>query len=130
MDAFQQLQYYRSMNEMKMIIAIIRPNRLTPVKSALHEAGFGGITVTAVKGCGTQHGVVERYRGSEYVIDLLDKVQIEVVVSNEEATKAVKIIADAAKTGEVGDGKIFVLNVEEVIRIRTSETGEAALETR
>lgn len=115
---------------MKMIIAIIRPGRLTPVKNALHEAGFSGITVTAVKGCGTQHGVKERYRGSEYVVDLLDKVQIEVVVNDDELPKIIKTISDTAKTGEVGDGKIFVLNVEEVIRIRTNETGEAALETR
>jgi nitrogen regulatory protein P-II 1 len=115
---------------MKMIIAIIRPNRLTPVKSALLEAGFSGITVLGVKGCGSQRGVVEKYRGSEYVIDLLDKLQIEVVVDNEDVNKAVQIIADAAKTGEVGDGKIFVLNVDEVVRIRTNETGKAALETK
>lgn len=115
---------------MKMIIAIIRPNRLTPVKSALHEAGFSGITVLGVKGCGSQKGVVERYRGSEYVIDLLDKIQIEVVVDNNEVNKAVQIISDAAKTGEIGDGKLFVLNVEEVVRIRTNETGQAALETK
>ena len=107
---------------MKMIIAIIRPKRLAAVKAALHEAGFSGITVTAVKGCGSQGGIVERYRGSEYVIDLLDKVEIKVVVNDNELEKATQIIVDAGKTGEVGDGKIFVLNVEEVIRIRTNMT--------
>lgn len=114
---------------MKMIIAIIRPGRLTAVKGALLENGFDGITVTAVKGCGSQKGVVERYRGSTYVVDLLDKVQIEVVVDDKELEKAVKVISDAAKTGEVGDGKIFVLNVEEAIRIRTGEAGVSALES-
>lgn len=115
---------------MKMIIAIIRPNRLQPVKSALNEGGFSGITVHAVKGCGSQLGVIERYRGSEYVVDLLDKVQITVVVENEELNKAVKIISDSARTGELGDGKIFIVNVEEVIRIRTGETGMSALEKK
>lgn len=115
---------------MKLIIAIIRPNRLTPVKSALQEGGFSGITVSAVKGCGTQHGIVERYRGSEYVIDLLDKVEIKIIVNDDEANKAIQVITDAAKTGEVGDGKIIVLNTEEVIRIRTGETGAGALEKR
>ena len=115
---------------MKLIIAIIRPGRLQAVKSALQEGGFSGITVTPTKGCGTQKGLVERYRGSEYVIDLLDRVQIEIAVKDEEVKKIIQLISDTAKTGEVGDGKIFVLNVEEVIRIRTSETGESALETR
>ena len=115
---------------MKMIMAIIRPNRLQAVKGALHDGGFSGITVTAVKGCGSQRGVVERYRGSEYVIDLIDKVQVTVVVDDEYLDKATQIISDAARTGEIGDGKIFVLNVEEVIRIRTSETGVNALESR
>src|SRR3989338_10142573 len=113
---------------MKMIIAIIRPNKLSGVKSALSENGFTGITVTSVKGCGSQRGTVERYRGSKYVIDLLDKVEIKVVVVDTEIDKAVKIITDNAKTGEFGDGKIFVLNVEEAIRIRTNDKGQAALE--
>lgn len=113
-----------------MIIAIIRPNRLQAVKSALNEGGFTGITVTAVKGRGSQTGVVERYRGSEYVVDLLDRVKLEVVVKDVDVNKATKIISDGARTGEVGDGKIFVLNIEEVIRIRTSESGESALEKR
>ena len=112
---------------MKMIVAIIRPNRLQAVKGALHEGGFTGITVVGVKGCGSQHGIVERYRGSEYVIDLLDKVQITVAVNNEDLDKAIQIIIDAAKTSEVGDGKIFVSNIEEAIRIRTGERGSSAL---
>lgn len=114
---------------MKMLLAIIRPTRLTSVKKALLELGCGGITACPVKGCGSQHGVVEKYRGSEYVIDLLDKVQIEVVVNDDEVEKIINVISDSARTGEVGDGKIFILNVEEVVRIRTNEKGEAALET-
>lgn len=115
---------------MKMIMAIIRPNRLQALKNALIEGGFGGITATAVKGCGSQLGVVERYRGSEYVVDLLDKVQITVVIDDEDLNKAIQIITDTARTGELGDGKIFVLNVEEAIRIRTNETGISALEKK
>lgn len=115
---------------MKMIIAIIRPNRLQAVKGALNDSGYTGITVTAVKGRGSQSGVVERYRGSEYVVDLLDRVKLEVVVKDEDVSKTAKIISDAARTGEVGDGKVFVLNIEEVIRIRTNEAGESALEKR
>lgn len=115
---------------MKMIIAIIRPSRLIPVKSALLKEGFSGITVSAAKGCGSQRGIVERYRGSEYVVDLLEKVEVKVVMSDEEIDKAIQIIIEAGRTGEVGDGKIFVVNVEQVIRIRTSETGEAALEIK
>ena len=113
-----------------MIIAIIRPNRLQAVKGALNEAGFSGITVTPVKGCGSQRGVVERYRGSEYIIDLLDKVELTMVLNGADVSRATQIITDAARTGEVGDGKIFVINVEEVIRIRTGETGSNALESR
>lgn len=115
---------------MKMVVAIIRPNRLQAVKSALNERGFTGITVTAVKGRGSQKGVVEKYRGSEYVVDLLDRIRVEVVVADEELKNVAQIITNAARTGEVGDGKIFVLNVEEIIRIRTGESGQAALETR
>ena len=113
---------------MKMILAIIRPNRLSAVKDALNEGGFSGITVIAVKGRGSQKGIVERYRGSEYKIDLLDKVEIKVVVEDDDLNKVIKIITDAARTSELGDGKIFVLNVEQAIRIRTNETGVAALE--
>ena len=115
---------------MKMVTAIIRPNKLTAVKGALQEAGFHGITVTPTKGCGSQRGVVEKYRGSDYVIDLLDRVKIEVVVDEDEVARVTQIILDSAKTGEVGDGKIFVINIEEAIRIRNQETGSGALETR
>ena len=114
---------------MKLLIAIIRPGRLQAVKTALQDTGFSGITITSVKGCGSQIGTVEKYRGSEYVKDLLDKIQIEIAVKDEEVNKVIQIICDNSKTGEVGDGKIFVLNIEEVIRIRTNETGEHALET-
>ena len=113
---------------MKMIIAIIRPGRLSAVKDALNEAGFSGITVNAVKGRGSQKGIVEHYRGSEYKNDLLDKVEIKVVVEDDDMDRVIKIIMDAARTSELGDGKIFVLNVEQAIRIRTNETGVAALE--
>ena len=115
---------------MKMILAIIRPNRLTTVKAALHEAGFSGITASSVKGCGSQRGIVESYRGSRYVIDLLDKVEIKVVVNDNDLDKAMQVIRDAARSGEFGDGKIFVLNVEESIRIRTNDRGLSALENR
>lgn len=115
---------------MKMIIAIIRPGKLSGVKLALDEAGFTGITANTVKGRGSQKGAVESYRGSEYKVDLIDKVEIKVVVNDEDLDNAIKIIVDSARTGEVGDGKIFVLNVEEVIRIRTSQTGEEALEAK
>ena len=111
-----------------MIIAIIRPNRLAAVKDALNEGGFSGITVMAVKGRGSQKGIVEHYRGGEYKIDFLDKVEVKVVVEDEEQDKVIKAITNAAKTNELGDGKIFVLNVEQAIRIRTNETGAAALE--
>ena len=111
-----------------MIIAIIRPARLSAVKDSLKESGYSGITVTAVKGRGSQTGIVEKYRGSEYKIDLLDKVEIKVVVEENELDKVIKIISNTARTGELGDGKIFVINVEEAIRIRTEETGISALE--
>ena len=115
---------------MKMIVAIIRPGRLAAVKDGLNEGGFSGITITAVKGRGTQKGIVENYRGSEYKIDLLDKVEVKVVVDDEDLDTVIKIITDAARTSELGDGKIFVLNVEQAIRIRTNETGVAALEKK
>ncbi len=115
---------------MKMIIAIIRPGRLAAVKNSLNENGFTGVTVSSVKGCGSQGDIVERYRGSEYKIDLHDKMEIKVVVNDEYSEKAVSIISDAARTNELGDGKIFILNVEEVVRIRTNEIGPAALEKK
>ena len=113
---------------MKMVMAIIRPSRLAAVKDALNESGFSGITVSSVKGRGSQKGIVERYRGSEYKIDLLDKVEIKVVVDDEELENVIKTITDSAKTNELGDGKIFVLNIEQAVRIRTNETGAAALD--
>ena len=112
---------------MKFIIAIIKPFKLEDVKQGLAEIGVEGMTVTEVKGFGRQKGHTEIYRGSEYTVDFLPKVKIEVVVSDEVASKAVDAIAKAAKTGKIGDGKIFVLAVEEAVRIRTDERGEAAV---
>ncbi|WP_017980946.1 P-II family nitrogen regulator [Methanocaldococcus villosus] len=112
---------------MKKIEAIIRPSKLEDVKNALIKAGCRGLTVSEVKGRGVQGGVVERYRGREYVVDLLPKVKIEIVVDDEYVDKIVNIICENAKTGEFGDGKIFILPVEEVIRIRTGERGRDAI---
>lgn len=112
---------------MKLIIAIIKPFKLEEVKEALAAAGIEGMTVTEVKGFGRQKGHTEIYRGSEYTVDFLPKVKIEVAVGDESAGKAVDTIVKAAKTGKIGDGKVFVLPVEEVVRIRTDERGEAAV---
>src|SRR5689334_7779666 len=112
---------------MKLIIAIIKPFKLEEVKEALAEAGIEGMTVTEVKGFGRQKGHTEIYRGSEYTVDFLPKVKLEVAVGDEIAGKAIEAIVKAAKTGKIGDGKVFVVPVEEVIRIRTGERGEAAL---
>ena len=112
---------------MKLIIAIIKPFKLEEVKTALAEAGIEGMTVTEVKGFGRQKGHTEVYRGSEYTVDFLPKVKIEVAVSDEAVGKAVDAIVAVAKTGKIGDGKVFVLPLESVTRIRTSEHGEAAL---
>ncbi len=112
---------------MKLIIAIIKPFKLEEVKSALAEAGVEGMTVTEVKGFGRQKGHTEIYRGSEYTVDFLPKVKIEVAVADDAATKAIDAIAGAAKTGKIGDGKIFVLPLDQVVRIRTDERGEAAI---
>ncbi len=112
---------------MKLIIAIIKPFKLEEVKAALTEVGVEGMTVTEVKGFGRQKGHQEIYRGSEYTVDFLPKVKIEVAVSSAMAPKAVEAIKKAGKTGKIGDGKIFVLDLEEVIRIRTDEQGEAAI---
>ena len=112
---------------MKLIIAIIKPFKLEEVKTALAEIGVEGMTVTEVKGFGRQKGHTEIYRGSEYTVDFLPKVKIEVGVADEVVTKAVGAIVKAAKTGKIGDGKVFVTPVEEVVRIRTEERGEAAL---
>ena len=112
---------------MKKIEAIIKPFKLDEVKEALTEVGILGLTVTEVKGFGRQKGHTELYRGAEYVVDFLPKVKIEVVLTDEMVAKALEAIERAAKTGRIGDGKIFVTNVEEVVRIRTGERGETAL---
>jgi len=112
---------------MKLIKAIIKPFKLEEVKEALAEIGIEGMTVTEVKGFGRQKGHTEIYRGSEYTVDFLPKVELEVAVSEDLAQKTVETIVKAAKTGKIGDGKVFVIPVEECVRIRTDETGEAAL---
>ncbi|MDI1336020.1 MAG: P-II family nitrogen regulator [Lacunisphaera sp.] len=112
---------------MKLIIAIIKPFKLDEVKEALGAAGIQGLTVTEVKGFGRQKGHTEIYRGSEYTVDFLPKVKIELAVSDELVKPAVAAITTAAKTGKIGDGKIFVLPLEDVIRIRTDEHGETAV---
>jgi nitrogen regulatory protein PII len=112
---------------MKLIIAVIKPFKLEEVKEALAAAGIEGMTVTEVKGFGRQKGHTEIYRGSEYTVDFLPKVKLEVAVADDVAGKAIEAIAKAAKTGKIGDGKIFVVPLEEVVRIRTDERGEAAV---
>jgi nitrogen regulatory protein P-II 1 len=112
---------------MKLIIAIIKPFKLEEVKEALSEIGIEGMTVTEVKGFGRQKGHTEIYRGSEYTVDFLPKVKLEIAIGDELVAKTVDAITKAAKTGKIGDGKIFVLPVEEVVRIRTEERGEAAI---
>ena len=112
---------------MKMIMAIIKPFKLDDVREALAEAGITGITVTEVKGFGRQKGHTELYRGAEYVVDFLPKVKIEIVVADDAVEGAIDSIVKAARTGKIGDGKIFVSAVEQVVRIRTGETGEAAV---
>ena len=112
---------------MKLIIAIIKPFKLEEVKQALSEIGVEGMTVTEVKGFGRQKGHTEVYRGSEYTVDFLPKLKIELVVPDERAALAVHTIRHAANTGKIGDGKIFVSQVEDVIRVRTGERGEIAI---
>jgi nitrogen regulatory protein PII len=112
---------------MKLIIAIIKPFKLEEVKSGLSEIGVEGMTVTEVKGFGRQKGHTEIYRGSEYTVDFLPKVKIEIALPDELVAKAVDAIVKAAKTGKIGDGKVFVAPIDEVIRIRTDERGEAAV---
>jgi nitrogen regulatory protein P-II 1 len=111
----------------KKIEAIIKPFKLDEVKDALSAIGVQGLTVTEVKGHGRQKGHTELYRGAEYQVDFLPKVRVEVVVSNELADRAVDAITQAANTGRIGDGKIFIIPLEDVIRIRTGEHGEAAI---
>ncbi|MGI9414412.1 MAG: P-II family nitrogen regulator [Hyphomicrobiales bacterium] len=112
---------------MKKVEAIIKPFKLDEVKEALQEVGLQGITVTEAKGFGRQKGHTELYRGAEYVVDFLPKVKIEVVLSDDLVEKAVEAIQNSAKTGRIGDGKIFISTVEDAIRIRTGETGGDAL---
>ena len=112
---------------MRKIEAVIKPFKLDEVKEALHGVGIQGMTVTEVKGFGRQKGHTELYRGAEYVVDFLPKIKVEIAVSDEMADKAVQAIVQAANTGRIGDGKIFVLPVEEAIRIRTGERGSDAV---
>ncbi|MDC0074761.1 P-II family nitrogen regulator [Alphaproteobacteria bacterium] len=112
---------------MKKIEAIIKPFKLDEVKEALHEIGLQGITVTEAKGFGRQRGHTELYRGAEYVVDFLPKVKIEIVLDDNLVSKAIDAISHSAKTGRIGDGKIFVIDVEEAIRIRTGEKGSDAI---
>ena len=112
---------------MKKIEAIIKPFKLEEVKDALGEIGIEGMTVSEVKGFGRQKGHTEIYRGSEYTVDFLPKIKIEVVVSDGQSESAVATIVKAAKTGKIGDGKVFVSSIEEAVRIRTDEKGEAAV---
>ena len=112
---------------MKLIIAIIKPFKLEEVKEALAAAGIEGMTVTEVKGFGRQKGHTELYRGAEYVVDFLPKIKVEIAVKDEMVDKVVQAIVQAANTGRIGDGKIFVMPIEEVIRIRTGERGPDAV---
>jgi len=112
---------------LKKVEAIIKPFKLDEVKEALNEIGIQGITISEVKGFGRQKGHTELYRGAEYVVDFIPKIKMEIIVSDEVVGKMVETIAQAAKTGRIGDGKIFVTPVDEVVRIRTGERGEEAL---
>jgi len=112
---------------MKKIEAIIKPFKLDEVREALHEIGVTGLTVTEVKGFGRQKGHTELYRGAEYVVDFLPKVKIELVIAASQVEAAIDTIIKVARTGKIGDGKIFVTSVEQVVRIRTGETDEAAI---
>jgi nitrogen regulatory protein P-II 2 len=112
---------------MKLITAVVKPFRLDDVRNALAEVGVQGMTVTEVKGFGRQRGHTELYRGAEYVVDFLPKVKVEVAVSDELVDRAIEAIIESAKTGKVGDGKIFVTDLRQVYRIRTGETGDQAL---
>ena len=112
---------------MKKIEAIVKPFKLDEVRETLSELGVTGLTVTEVKGFGRQKGHTELYRGAEYVVDFLPKVKVEVVIADSLVERAIESIVKAARTGKIGDGKIFVTTVEQVIRIRTGESGEAAV---
>jgi nitrogen regulatory protein PII len=112
---------------MKFVVAIIRPHRLQNVKEALSDAGVVGLTVTDVRGAGRQKGQIERYRGSEYNMDLIAKLKLEVAIEDDQVETVVQAIRDAAYTGEIGDGKIFVLPLGDSLRIRTGDRGESSL---
>ncbi len=112
---------------MKRIEAIIKPFKLDEVREALSDVGINGLTVTEVKGFGRQKGHTELYRGAEYVVDFLPKIKVEIVIADAQVEQAVEAIIKAARTGKIGDGKIFVTSVEQVVRIRTGETGEDAV---
>ena len=112
---------------MKLITAIVRPEKLEPLKEALFAADVSGMTIAQVMGCGNQHGWSEYYRGTEVLLNMIPKVRFELVVPDENVDKLVDLICDTAVTGEVGDGKIFISPVQEVIRIRTKERGEQAV---
>ncbi|MCB4358890.1 P-II family nitrogen regulator [Quatrionicoccus australiensis] len=112
---------------MKKIEAVIKPFKLDEVREALSEIGIAGLTVTEVKGFGRQKGHTELYRGAEYVVDFLPKIKIEIVVASDNVEPAIDAIIKAARTGKIGDGKIFVTSVEQIVRIRTGETNEAAI---
>ena len=112
---------------MKKVEAVIKPFKLDEVREALSEIGITGLTVTEVKGFGRQKGHTELYRGAEYVVDFLPKIKIELIIGDADVEQAIEAIIKAAHTGKIGDGKIFVSDVEQVVRIRTGETGEAAI---
>jgi len=112
---------------MKMVSAIIKPFKLDDVREALSEVGVSGITVVEVKGFGRQKGHTELYRGAEYVVDFLPKVKVEIAIDDDQVDQVIEAISDAAKTGKIGDGKIFVYDLSQVVRIRTGESGSEAL---
>ena len=112
---------------MKLIEAVIRPTKIEEVKEALSGIGVNGMTVTDVRGYGRQRGRTERYRGNSYIVNLLPKIKLEFVVSDELADEALEVVLEAARTGEIGDGKVFVSAVEQAIRIRTGDSGDSAL---
>lgn len=121
-------RYKRDMEQaMKLIEAIIKPFKLDEVKDALNEIGIQGITISEVKGFGRQKGHTELYRGAEYVVDFIPKVKLQVAIADDVVAKVVEAIENTAKTGRIGDGKIFIMNLDEVVRIRTGEKGDEAL---
>jgi nitrogen regulatory protein P-II 1 len=127
MHAARHRSYSGSKSPMKKIEAIIKPFKLDEVRESLSEIGVTGLTVTEVKGFGRQKGHTELYRGAEYVVDFLPKVKVEVILQESQVERAIEAIVKAARTGKIGDGKIFVTAVEQVIRIRTGESGESAV---